>query len=72
MAIGWGGFNLVEGIIDHHILGLHHVREAAANPLVWDIGFLVLGAGLVAIGVWLSRRGLAGATDMRERLRRVA
>src|SRR3978361_1772232 len=21
---GWGVFNLVEGIVDHHILGLHH------------------------------------------------
>jgi uncharacterized membrane protein len=59
MALGWGAFNLVEGIVDHHVLGLHHVREAAANPLLWDLAFLALGAVLVAVGVALSRRGAA-------------
>jgi uncharacterized membrane protein len=57
MLIGWGGFNLVEGIIDHHVLGLHHVREAAANPLLWDIGFLIFGALLVAGGYALAKSG---------------
>jgi uncharacterized membrane protein len=55
MLIGFGGFNLVEGVVDHHVLGLHHVREAAANPLVWDIGFLVVGALLVVAGYALAR-----------------
>jgi uncharacterized membrane protein len=54
MAIGWGSFNLVEGIIDHHVLGLHHVRENAANVLWWDIGFLVFGAILIAAGYALA------------------
>jgi len=26
--IGWGLFNLVEGVVDHHILTIHHVRES--------------------------------------------
>jgi uncharacterized membrane protein len=56
MLIGWGGFNLVEGLIDHHVLGLHHVREAAANPLVWDIGFLLFGALLMVGGYALAKR----------------
>jgi len=56
MLMGWGGFNLVEGLIDHHVLGLHHVREAAANPLVWDIGFLILGALLMVGGYGLAKR----------------
>jgi hypothetical protein len=30
MAIGWGGFNVVEGVIDHHVLGLHLVRSRFA------------------------------------------
>jgi uncharacterized membrane protein len=55
MCLGWGGFNLVEGVIDHHILGLHHVREAAANPLLWDLGFLALGAVLSIGGIALAR-----------------
>ena len=33
---GWGGFNLVEGTIDHQILGVHHVRDDLGDPLSWD------------------------------------
>lgn len=56
LAIGWGAFNLVEGVIDHHILRIHHVRDDVAHPLPWDLGFLALGAVLVGIGVLLVRR----------------
>ncbi|MCW2876056.1 MAG: hypothetical protein JWQ95_156 [Sphaerisporangium sp.] len=53
--VGWGLFNLVEGIVDHHILAIHHVRTGPYQTW-WDIGFLVLGALLVA-GGWLLQRG---------------
>ena len=46
ILVGWGLFNLVEGVIDHHILGIHHVRSGP-NQLWWDLGFLALGAVLV-------------------------
>jgi uncharacterized membrane protein len=68
MAIGWGAFDLVEGIIDHQILGLHHVKENAAQRWLWDLGFLMLGAVLVVAGVALSRYGArrdAGLSDVR-------
>ncbi|WP_129842154.1 DUF2243 domain-containing protein [Streptomyces sp. RFCAC02] len=52
---GWGLFNVVEGIVDHHILGIHHVR-GGGSQVWWDIGFLVLGALLIAAG-HLLRRG---------------
>jgi|SRR5688572_13004991 len=71
MAIGWGAFNLVEGVVDHHILGIHHVKEAAANPLLWDLGFLALGAVLVIVGLSLARRGSREAAAAPE-VRRVA
>lgn len=51
MLVGWGIFNLVEGVIDHTILGLHHVREGG-NELPWDLGFLAFGAALI-VGGWL-------------------
>ena len=53
--VGWGLFNLVEGVVDHHLLGLHHVRDDIGAPLGWDLGFLALGAVLVAAGLVLSR-----------------
>ncbi|BCL16940.1 DUF2243 domain-containing protein [Micromonospora sagamiensis] len=59
--VGWGLFNLVEGVVDHHLLGIHHVREGA-HRLWWDLGFLALGAVLVA-GGWLLQRGGDGSRD---------
>lgn len=54
LALGWGLFNLVEGIIDHHILHIHHVSETS-NHLIWDLLFLGSGVGLIALGWWLIR-----------------
>ncbi|GAA0802304.1 DUF2243 domain-containing protein [Spirilliplanes yamanashiensis] len=54
---GWGLFNLVEGVVDHHVLQVHHVREVA-NPLPWDLAFLAFGALLVAGGWALYRRSV--------------
>lgn len=51
LLAGWGIFNLVEGLIDHQLLGVHHVRDDLSGPLSWDIGFLVLGA-LLLVGGW--------------------
>ena len=56
---GWGVFNLLEGIVDHHLLGIHHVRDDIGSPMAWDLGFLVFGALLVVGGWLLHRRGLA-------------
>jgi uncharacterized membrane protein len=54
MLIGWGVFNIVEGVIDHHLLGIHHVH-GGPHQLWWDLGFLALGAVLIAIGGLLTR-----------------
>jgi uncharacterized membrane protein len=56
LLMGWGLFNLVEGLVDHQLLGVHHVRDDLGGPLSWDLGFLVLGALLVAAGWLLQRR----------------
>jgi uncharacterized membrane protein len=56
LMLGWGLFNVVEGIIDHQILGLHHVHPGR-NELAWDLGFIAFGAVLVASGWALIRIG---------------
>ncbi len=58
MLFGWGLFNVIEGIVDHHLLGIHHVREGA-NQTAWDLAFLALGAALL-IGGWLMTRNREG------------
>jgi uncharacterized membrane protein len=55
LLAGWGAFNLVEGLVDHQILGIHHVRDDIGGPLGWDLGFLAFGALLVAAGLAAAR-----------------
>jgi uncharacterized membrane protein len=55
LLAGWGLFNFVEGLIDHEILGIHHVRDDIGGPVGYDLAFLALGALLVAAGAWLVR-----------------
>ncbi len=58
ILLGWGLFNLVEGVIDHEVLQLHHVYQNS-NHLLWDAVFLAAGAALVLAGASLIQRGLA-------------
>ena len=55
--IGFGGFNTIEGIINHLVLEMHHVIDVA-NPLAFDLAFLVVGglAFLAAGGLLLRSR----------------
>jgi uncharacterized membrane protein len=54
LLMGFGIFNLAEGIIDHQILGIHHVNETVPRDqwLYWDLGFLAWGAAML-VGGWL-------------------
>lgn len=64
--MGFGIFNLVEGIIDHHILGIHHVNETVPPEqwIYWDVAFLIWGV-LMLIGGWMLLQ--AGRRDTAQR-----
>jgi hypothetical protein len=55
MVAGWGSFDVVEGLVDHYLLNLHHVRPGP-NQAAYDIAFLIFGV-LLAIGgfAWYKR-----------------
>jgi uncharacterized membrane protein len=56
LLLGWGLFYLVEGIVDHHLLDLHHVRDLPVHVPLYDWLFLGLGGvGLILLG-WLTAR----------------
>ncbi|MGI9071272.1 MAG: DUF2243 domain-containing protein [Bryobacteraceae bacterium] len=41
LLLGWGLFNLIEGLIDHELLQVHHVYQNDPHQfLVWDLLFL--------------------------------
>jgi uncharacterized membrane protein len=63
MLIGFGLFNTTEGIVDHHLLGIHHVNETVprAQWAFWDIGFTLSGIVMMGIGCLLVIAGRRGA-----------
>jgi uncharacterized membrane protein len=61
MLGGWGLFNFVEGLIDHQILGLHHVRPGHPREFLFDMLFLASGIVLSFIGGSMSRKLAAPA-----------
>jgi uncharacterized membrane protein len=51
--LGWGGFQLYDGLVQHKLLRLHQVRygvDLLPYDLVWDLaGAVAVGAGLVLL-----------------------
>ncbi len=60
MLAGWAAFNIIEGLMDHHILKLHNVREITPDIDAWNYGFLGFSLLLLGIGWWLIRSGEQG------------
>lgn len=54
MLMGWGIFNVAEGVIDHHILEVHHVVERLGRS-VWDWVFLGVSGVLILVGRMIAR-----------------
>ncbi|MDQ0995211.1 putative membrane protein [Phyllobacterium ifriqiyense] len=59
VLMGFGVFNCMEGLINHHLLGMHHVNEVttADRRFLWDIGFLIWGVCMVFGGLMFVRKG---------------
>lgn len=59
LLIGFGLFNVAEGIVDHHLLGIHHVNETVPREqwIFWDVGFLIWGAAMLIGGGVLVKLG---------------
>jgi uncharacterized membrane protein len=63
MLAGWGVFNFIEGLVDHQLLGIHHVLPGHPNQLLFDMLFLGSGVVLAAIGASLARSGQRQTED---------
>jgi uncharacterized membrane protein len=59
LLLGWGIFNVVEGVVDHEVLGVHHVNERVPEPqrIIWDMAFLAWGVAMVFGGWILTAKG---------------
>jgi uncharacterized membrane protein len=72
LLIGFGLFNLAEGVVNHQLLGLHHVNETVPREqwIYWDLGFLIWGAAMLIAG-WLLLRSGQRATGFLQQERAV-
>ncbi|WP_309119034.1 DUF2243 domain-containing protein [Paenibacillus sp.] len=57
--LGAGGFNVVEGIVNHHLLQLHHVKQGDPYELLYDLAYLAVSALIFAYGLYLRQGGRA-------------
>ena len=59
ILMGFGIFNIIEGLIDHQLLGIHHVNETVPPEqwIYWDLGFLLWGAVMLIAGWFLLKAG---------------
>ena len=64
LLLGWGLFNLIEGLIDHQILQIHHVVQNGNHPL-WDTVFLASGVLLLVSGYILIQSNLKSSESSR-------
>ncbi len=56
--IGFGLFNVVDEIVFHALLELHHIRPGP-DYLFWDLAFTGWGGAMIAAGSWFLRAGRA-------------
>lgn len=57
LLMGFGLFNIVEGLLSHLLLGIHHVNETVppAQRVYWDAGFVLWGVLMLGAGHLLYR-----------------
>jgi uncharacterized membrane protein len=50
LLLGWGLFNIVEGLIDHHLLKLHNVIELSFDHDIGNFAFLGISLLMLVVG----------------------
>jgi uncharacterized membrane protein len=55
MLVGCGLFNFVEGLVNHQILGIHHVLPGTEHQFLFDMLYLANGVLFAGVGAVLVR-----------------
>ncbi|GAB4514578.1 MAG: hypothetical protein OHK0046_16870 [Anaerolineae bacterium] len=56
LLIGFGVFHLVDSILNHWLLEVHHICYEP-NTAVCDGGYFLIGLVLIGLGIWLVNQG---------------
>ena len=62
VLLGAGVFNFVEGLVNHHLLQIHHVKPGP-NQLLWDLSFLAIGLILMGWGWFIWKQHSANSSN---------
>lgn len=54
---GFGVWHFVDAVASHWVLGIHRIKQDAANPFVWDLGWLIAFGAIPLVIAWLLRKG---------------
>ncbi len=57
LLVGFGVWHLADAVVNHWLLGLHHIKEDSRNWLSWDLAFFALGLICVGLGIAFDRFG---------------
>jgi len=53
-VLGFSIWQFVDVVLVHWVVGIHRVRVGVPNPLLWDLGWLVVfGVTSLVLGIWL-------------------
>lgn len=61
--VGWGGFNVYDGIVDHYVFQLHHTTHGA-DAALWDAVIVAWGVAFMAVGWLVVRRTRARTSEL--------
>lgn len=68
LLTGWGLFNIIEGIINHHLLRLHNVVELSADHDKANFSFLGISVILLIAGLLITRMGSKHTSSPKEQI----
>lgn len=54
--IGFGAWHIIDALLSHWITGIHRIKMDAANPLAWDIAWVVVFGVLPLLYGWRIRK----------------
>jgi uncharacterized membrane protein len=56
LVAGFGAWQLVDVVVFHWVLRIHHVRMDSPHPVLWDAGLAAVGAAIVLLAWRLARK----------------
>lgn len=65
LLVGFGAWQWTDVVLFHWILGIHNVRVGVENPLVWDVGWLVIFGVAPLLIAWFMRGHMGGGPGRR-------